>query len=330
MKRWEILKHYIQDRYLVFLVMIAFFLIYSSVYFVYNIESDAVIYATYLALLVLFLFIAMDLYAYYKKHLHLRLMKANILYSEDFPKKRTLLEEDYVALVQELKKINHENTGISKEQFQEMEDYFTLWVHQMKLPISAMKLLLETEAIPDKRLLKSELLRINQYSDMVLAYLRMRSEDSDYIFKTYELDDLIRQAIRKFSTEFIRKKIKIAFEETNMQVLTDEKWLVFVLEQLLSNAIKYTKEGSVHIYGNGSTLYIEDTGIGIDPSDLPRVFEKGFTGINGHRDKKASGIGLYLCKSILNKLSHNIEIHSQVNKGTKVILHLDHYDLKVE
>lgn len=140
----------------------------------------------------------------------------------------------------------------------------------------------------------------------------------------------MRQAIRKFSFEFIRKKIRIDFDETNMKVLTDEKWLVFVLEQLLSNTMKYTNEGSVHIYGYDYTLFIEDTGIGIDPSDLPRVFEKGFTGFNGRSDKQASGLGLYLCKSIMNKLSHSIEIESQVNKGTKVILHLEHRDLRVE
>lgn len=167
------------------------------------------------------------------------------------------------------------------------------------------------------------MLKINQYSDIVLAYLRMRSLESDYVFKTYDLDNLIRQAIRKFSTEFIRKKIKINFEETHMHILTDEKWLVFVLEQLLSNAIKYTNQGSVHIYGHHSTLYIE-------ASDLPRVFEKGFTGFNGRKDKNASGLGLYLCQSILEKLSHKIEIQSQVDKGTKVILHLEHYDLRVE
>ena len=150
---------------------------------------------------------------------------------------------------------------------------------------------------------------------MVLAYLRMKSTDTDYVFKTCELDELVRQAIRKFSFEFIRKKIRIDFDVTREKVLTDEKWLVFVLEQLLSNAMKYTKQGSIHIYGQDSTLYIEDSGIGIDPSDLPRVFEKGFTGLNGRNDKQASGLGLYLCKSIMNKLSHDMEIQSQINKG---------------
>lgn len=330
MSKMTIIQNYVKDRLVTLLLVGITAIIYLSVYFVYNIDMEPVLYATYLIFLILVFYLFYDFYHYYKKHVHLTRIKSNILYSDDLPKKTSLLDKDYQELIAEVKKITYENDCVSKEQFQEMEDYFTLWVHQIKLPIAAMKLLIETESIPDKKLLKSELFRINQYSDMVLAYLRIKSTDTDYVFKSYDLDELVRQAIRKFSFEFIRKKIRIDFDETNMKVLTDEKWLVFVLEQLLSNTMKYTNEGNVHIYGYDSTLFIEDTGIGIDPSDLPRVFEKSFTGFNGRSDKQASGLGLYLCKSIMNKLSHSIEIESQVNKGTKVILHLEHRDLRVE
>lgn len=330
MSKLSVLKCYIKDRMYSGLLILLVFIIFASVYFVYNTEIEAFLYATYLACLVFVPFVCFDFYRYYDKHINLTKWHSNVLYADFLPKKITLHDQDYQKLITELKRINYNNAGMSKEQFHEMEDYFTLWVHQIKLPISAMKLLIETEKEPDKKLLKSELLRINQYSDMVLAYLRMRSVDTDYVFKYYDLDELVRQAIRKFSTEFIRKQIRIDFEETHMKVLTDEKWLVFVLEQLLSNAIKYTQEGSIHIYGYDQTLYIEDTGMGIDSSDLPRVFEKGFTGFNGRTDKQASGLGLYLCKSIMNKLSHNIEIESEVNIGTKVILHLEHDNLRVE
>ena len=319
-----------RDRLSMLLLIGITAMVYLCVYFVYNIDMEPVLYASYLVCLILVFYLCYDFYRYYKKHIHLLNLKHNILYTDDLPKPSTLMDMDYQELITILKKINHEFAGVTKEQFHEMEDYFTLWIHQIKLPIAAMKLLIETEEVPDKKMLKSELLRINQYSDMVLAYLRMKSKDTDYVFKTCDLDELIRQAIRKFSFEFIRKKIRITFDETNMKVLTDEKWLVFVLEQILSNALKYTNEGSVHIYGDASTLYIEDTGIGIDPSDVPRVFEKGFTGFNGRSDKQASGLGLYLCKCIMNKLAHRIEIQSQVNKGTKVILHLEHKDLRVE
>lgn len=330
MSKMTIIQNYVKDRLVTLLLVGITAIIYLSVYFVYNIDMEPVLYATYLIFLILVFYLFYEFYHYYKKHVHLTRIKSNILYSDDLPKKTSLLDKDYQELIAEVKKITYENDCVSKEQFQEMEDYFTLWVHQIKLPIAAMKLLIETESIPDKKLLKSELFKINQYSDMVLAYLRVKSTETDYVFKNYDLDEIVRQAIRKFSFEFIRKRICIDFNETNMQVLTDEKWLLFVLEQLLSNAMKYTNEGSVHIYGHDSTLFIEDTGIGIDSADLPRVFEKGFTGFNGRNDKKASGLGLYLCKNIMNKLSHSIEIESQVNKGTKVILHLKHEDLRVE
>lgn len=330
MSEINIVKTYIKDRLSLLVLIFLTASVYICVYFVYNIEMEPVLYATYLICLILVFYLVYDFYHYYKKHIHLFKMKDSILYSDDLPKQTSLIDSDYQELISELKRINAENTCVSKQRFQEMEDYFTLWVHQIKLPISALKLLIETEVIPDKKLLKSELFKINQYSDMVLAYLRIKSTDTDYVFKSYDLDELVRQAIRKFSFEFIRKKIRIDFDETHMEVLTDEKWFVFVLEQLLSNAMKYTNKGYVHIYGRDSILYIEDTGIGIDASDLPRVFEKGFTGLNGRSDKQATGLGLYLCKSIMNKLSHRIEIESQVNKGTKVILHLKREDLRVE
>ena len=191
----------------------------------------------------------------------------------------------------------------------------------MKLPISGLKLLLETEEVLDSTILKSELFQIEQYVDMVLAYIRMNSISTDYVIKAYDLDTIIRQAIRRFSIEFIRKKIRLEFNETEKQIITDEKWLVFVIEQLLSNALKYTKKGVIKIYlKNEDTLVIEDTGIGIDSSDCYRVFEKGYTGMNGRQNKKASGIGLYLCKTIMNNLSHKIWIESEEGKGTKVML----------
>ena len=212
----------------------------------------------------------------------------------------------------------------------ELEDYFTLWVHQMKLPIAGMKLLLQTEEEPDVKLLKSELFRIQQYTDMVLAYVRMNSISTDYVLKESELDDMIRQVLRKFSGEFIRKKLQLDFQETKKRVLTDEKWLSFVIEQLLSNALKYTNEGSITIkLDENKTLIIKDTGIGIAPEDLPRVFEKSYTGYNGRADKKASGIGLYLCKRICDGLGHKISISSS-ESGTEVRICLARENVKTE
>lgn len=332
MKVLSLLYHYLKDRAFILLILICCIGIFTGIFSLYNLELEAIYYASFLTFFFLFILFCFDLYGYLKKHITLTKLKEQICMSDEYwVKDNTLLGQDYQALIKELKEYNKEIITNHEHQVKDMEDYFTLWVHQVKLPIAAMKLLLETEEKPDKRLLKSELFRINQYTDMVLAYLRMQSHETDYVIKNYMLDDIIQQAIRKFSGEFIRKKLKLNFIETYQLVLTDEKWLVFVLEQVLSNALKYTQTGEIKIYAKKeNVLVVEDTGMGIEESDLPRVFDKGYTGINGRKDKKASGIGLYLCKNIMKNLSHDIQIESKVQVGTKVILYLDHYDLKVE
>ena len=131
---------------------------------------------------------------------------------------------------------------------------------------------------------------------------------------------MILQAVHKYAPMFIRKKLTLNYNAVDEKVVTDEKWLVFVVEQILSNAIKYTAEGGISIYMEDGALIIEDTGIGILAEDLPRVFEKGYTGYNGRSDKKASGIGLYLCRQILQKLGHKVYVESEPGKGTRVKL----------
>ena len=178
---------------------------------------------------------------------------------------------------------------------------------------------------------KQHLFKIEQYVEMVLSYIRLDNSENDFVIKEYNLDDIVRQAIRKYAPLFIRKKISLDFQNTNYKVLTDEKWLVFVIEQLLSNAIKYTNKGKISIYPlENKKMVIEDNGIGISPEDIPRIFDKGFTGYNGRADKKATGLGLYLCKNILDKLSHKISIESEIGVGTKVILDLSMININIE
>lgn len=210
-------------------------------------------------------------------------------------------------------------------------EYYTIWVHQIKTPIAAMRLQLQGEDSDSSRELLEELQRIEQYVEMVLTYLRLDSGSTDYVLKKYDLDDIIRQAVRKYASQFIRKKIRLTYEPLSCEVLTDEKWLLFVIEQVLSNALKYTRSGEISITLEApKTLCIRDTGIGIAPEDLPRIFEKGFTGYNGRNDKKASGIGLYLCRRICSRLNHEIIITSKVDVGTEVRIDLDRKVLEVE
>jgi hypothetical protein len=151
------------------------------------------------------------------------------------------------------------------------------------------------------------------------------------VIQEYELDDIIRQAVRKFAPQFVHGRIRLVYEPVSVRVLTDEKWLLFLIEQLLSNAIKYTPKGTVTItVSPGKVLTVSDTGIGIAPEDLPRIFEKGFTGYNGRADKKATGLGLYLCKQTADKLGIRLWALSKPGEGSAFFLDLHRGRLVVE
>ena len=249
---------------------------------------------------------------------------------EQLPPPENLIEEDYRQLIRALGEEKQRQTSAMDLRMSDMQDYFTLWAHQIKTPIAAMRLILQTKPENSATEIEGELFRVEQYVEMVLNYLRLDSDSTDFVFKTCALDGIIRQCVRKYAKQFIRKKISLEYQGTALQVLTDEKWLCFVIEQILSNALKYTAAGSIRIFTQGETLVIADTGMGIAPEDLPRVFEKGYTGYNGRTDKKATGIGLYLCKKILQKLGHGISISSEVGKGTRVSIDLSREEIVLE
>lgn len=225
-----------------------------------------------------------------------------------------------------------------------MRDYYSMWVHQIKTPISAMKLLLEAEREELGQLIcddeqsqyllsdnmdsfEDELFRIEEYVGMALQYQRVSSTENDFVLEKVSVDGVIRDTIKKYAKIMIRRHIGINYSGTGQEVYTDGKWLAFMLEQILSNAIKYTPQGGVTIETAEEKdrffVTIKDTGIGIKAEDLPRVFEKGYTGYNGHADKKATGIGLYLCRQMADKLGHTIRMESEIGKGTKVWIGFD-------
>ena len=165
---------------------------------------------------------------------------------------------------------------------------------------------------------------------MALYFARLDSLSSDLLFRHCDVQEIVKQAVRKYSVLFLRSGLSFQMEAFEIRAVTDEKWLSFVVEQVFSNALKYTHQGGIAIYGADETgsrkegrtsyLVIEDTGIGIRESDLPRIFERGFTGYNGRMDRKSTGIGLYLCDQIMGRMSHTIRVQSSPGEGTKVIL----------
>ena len=238
---------------------------------------------------------------------------------------KDILEERYVDLIHAQEKSRVDTENISARSSKDMEQYYNIWVHQIKTPISGMNVLLQSmEPTEEVGELQNQLFSVEQYVDMALQYQKIKSTTNDFSFAEISLNKVIRENIRKYARLFIAKKLAVRYEETALRVLTDEKWISFVLGQIITNAVKYSDKGSITIsaYEDECNTYlsVKDEGIGISPEDLPRVFERGYTGYNGRADKKSTGIGLFLCKSVTRMLGHKIQISSEPGKGTEVTI----------
>ena len=299
---------YLKQQLKYILLFLLFSITFAITFFFYNFPLEALTYPTLLCVCFGLFFFIWDFSK--TKALHTRLMELSNLteLSVDMiralPQSDSIENTDYQLLLSGLAEQILELKTAQSTRLTDMIDYYTVWVHQIKTPISSMRLTLQNEDSLLARKLSCDLSHIEQYVEMVLAFLRLDSNSSDYVFKMHELDPLLRQSIRRFC---------------------------FVIEQLLSNALKYTRAGTISIFfSQPKVLCIKDTGIGIAPQDLPRIFEKGYTGCNGRTDKKASGLGLYLCKRICKNLGIGISITSEVDNGSCVYLSLDQYPLKAE
>lgn len=318
-----------------------------------HIPNEEILYGMLLCMVLWFVITVVDYIGYRKRFLKLQELETSVTVSlERMPQTGEPLEHQYQELLLKLldAKKNLENEALHKQR--NLTEYYTMWVHQIKTPIAALKLLLAEDseaecdtktAVSDseeKLLLEQksreerrqerqqEVFRIEQYVEMALQYMRLEAESTDFVFAQVELDTVIRESVRKYARQFIRKKISLDYEGVNTVVLTDEKWLEFVIGQLLSNALKYTPKGSIAIRMEEEKLVIADTGIGIRSEDLPRVCEKGYTGYNGHADKRSTGIGLYLCSRVLRKLGHSFAIESVEGCGTVVKIGFEEMDNK--
>lgn len=301
------------------------------VFWLYGLPGEGLVYTLVLWAAGFSVLGGVDFFRFRRCHRDLeKLHKEILVTAENLPRPGCLIEEDYQSLLRLLESTLRDRQAQADQAMADQLAYYTLWVHQIKTPIAAMDLLLQQgERGPAAQ---AELFKISQYVDMALQYVRLDGTTRDLHLSQVSLDQVIRQVVRKYAKLFILKKIRLDFRETGLTVLSDEKWLAFLLEQLLSNALKYTPEGGqVAIFGEpGEILVIADTGIGIAPEDLPRVFERGFTGQNGRLDKKATGIGLYLCRRVTELLGHTLSITSAPGKGTQVRVGLRRPDLTVE
>lgn len=317
----KLLLNFLYSRRRIIAVILTIMAVFTLFLILYGVPVEAVVYAVLISVAVTLAAAVWDFLKFRARCGLLSELQSEILYTlERLPAPDSELESGYHELLETL--FLEKSAVISKadKRYEDSSDYFAMWAHRIKTPITAMSLALQSSEAPEKEELSEELQSIEQYVEMALCYVHLDGDENDFVIKKHSLDDIVRQAVRRFSRQFIRRKLALVYEPLETDVLTDERLLVFVIGQLISNALKYTKQGSVTIEleePGVPILLIRDTGIGIAAEDLPRVFERGFTGGNGRIDKRATGIGLYLCKRICERLGHEISAKSDTN-GTEI------------
>ena len=321
--RFLFVKHYlISHRRYLYLIGL---LLSSLVLFAYIFEGyrNFLLYLTGILAFLSLLLVIWDAVAGYQA------CRKEVLYGEGLPE--TPLE---LVLSQKLatsQQAQREQTTVSIETYNDLMDYYTLWVHQIKTPIAASQLLVQDVETPIvKQQMEQELFKIDSYANLVLQYLRLESFHDDLVLKRVSVEDLVKEVVRKYALFFIQKNLTVDLHDLEQEVITDRKWLLVIIEQLLSNSLKYTSTGGIEIYFKDQTLYIKDSGIGIKNSDVLRVFERGFSGYNGHLTQQSSGLGLYLSKKIAEQLGHRITLHSEVGQGTTVAIHFEEKKLVMD
>lgn len=319
----KILKDVLKRNLPVFLICLIIFFLNFTVFFLYNYSFEPLVYSAVLSTAAIVIVISIQLLTENKKAKERKNLIASILTEwKNLPVPRTEAEIDYEKMIAVLGKKLETLTEEFNEERRDSVDYYTAWVHQIKTPIAVIKLKLSDDT-PENRALAGELFRIEQYVDMVLNYIRLGSRTNDLVIKEYPLDDLIKESVRKFAPQFIEKKIRLDYEPSDIKLVTDKKWFLCILDQFISNAVKYTSEGSVTVSVKNHILTVSDTGIGISKEDLPRIFEKGYTGMNGRIGEKSSGIGLYLAKKAADMLALKLTAESTAGKGSSFSLDLN-------
>ncbi len=339
------LTNFIKQNYIWVLMIVTMSCIHLLYMYLIGARKQDVVYAAVLDAILLLITVLVGFFRYSSKVKALsNALKRPVEEQAKLPEVTDDVEMLYHRLLENQSIARSEAESSAAIRQSQMRDYYSMWVHQIKTPISAMKLLLEAEREELGQLLcddeqsqyllsdnmdsfEDELFRIEEYVSMALQYQRVSSTENDFVLEKVGVDGVIRDTIKKYAKIMIRRHIGINYSGTGQVVYTDGKWLAFMLEQILSNAIKYTPQGFVTIETAEEKerffITIKDTGIGIKAEDLPRVFEKGYTGYNGHADKKATGIGLYLCRQMADKLGHTIRMESEIGKGTKVWIGFD-------
>ena len=325
------LRRYLKSRLPGVAVLALFAGVFALVFALCALPLDAVGYALLICAVLGIAILGVDYFHFRERCAQLdRLLTCAEEAADALPAPRDGIEAGYQAILKELRERRLTEDLARREKYAERVDYYTLWAHQVKTPLAAMRLILQDQDSPQAQELRGELRRVEQYVEMVLCYIRLDSDSTDYLIRRCPLNEILRGELRAASSLFIRGRIALEYEDTDYAALTDAKWLGFVVGQILSNALKYTPPGGrIAIHLEGNVLCIRDSGVGIPPEDLPRVTESGFTGLTGRGDRASTGLGLYLCRRILARLGHGFEIRSRRGGGTEVRIDLATSDLDV-
>ena len=324
-------KKYLKDK-IIYISLLAFAVITIEILLIpYNI---LVYIKIYIAMVIIAAFIIGFLVEYYSKKNYYDTVKSRIkelqeeyLIMEVLPKadftEANILEE----IIRDIGKSMLENVNKYKYLQEDYKDFIELWIHEIKIPIAASKMIVENNKNEITESINEELDKIDNYTEQALFYARSNTVEKDYIVRKIQLKEIVNASILKNKAQLIQNKISIDTKNLDETVCTDSKWCIFIINQIIQNSIKYSKNADrqIEIYGERKKeniiLYIKDNGIGIKESEITRVFEKGFTGENGRiTGKKSTGIGLYLCKKLCDKLCIGLELNSKKDEGTEVKL----------
>ena len=320
------LSTYLKDRLYAFLIFTIYIIILILFLIALKLTSSIIIFITVFTVVIFFIIL---LYDYFRKRKFYNelLDKLNSL-DKKYLLIEMLLEPNFLEgkilydVLDEVNKNEHDLISNLKIKQEDFKEYIELWIHEVKLPIATLTLMNRN----NKKTLRV-LKKLEDYVEQILYYVRIENANNDYLIKEWDLDTIIKNVALRNKDDLLALDIDFKVDNCNLKVLTDSKWLEFIINQIVSNSIKYKKEkdSSLEITGqdfdNFVTITIYDNGKGISKSDLPRVFNKTFTGNNGRSSgSKSTGMGLYLCRELCEKLGHKIEIDSRVNEYTKVTI----------
>ncbi|MBM7578237.1 sensor histidine kinase [Jeotgalibacillus terrae] len=307
--------------------------VFASIFILGNLPVTLYIYSIQLSLFFFAIYLIIQYIRYSRRFKAIKEVgAAQSTKAEDVADGTDPADRLYLEKIGQLQQDIRNLTNLHAERQADQLDYFTLWLHQIKTPLSAISLLNQSSVTSESRKISQEILRLEDYTHMALNYVKLEETGSDMELSEVDLDVIIKKAIKKYSILFIYKGIKLDYEPLGVKVLSDGQWLQTLLEQILSNSLKYTAAGTITIYMDSEknqTLIIKDTGAGIRSEDLPKIFNKGYSGLSGRLHEKSTGLGLFLSRKIGKRLGHKLSIESEPGKGTRVKIDLEKQHLSV-